>query len=85
MTPKELEQSIRSLMQRSMADAELREQLEKLAAAEISLPDSPVCSGRSFTAATEFSVHPFAVQRIHTTSQVTLLPTDDFPNRSPSC
>lgn len=35
MTPKELEQSIRSLLQRPMADAELREQLEKLAVAEI--------------------------------------------------
>jgi hypothetical protein len=38
MTPKELEQSVRSLLQRSMADAELREQLEQLAAAEISFP-----------------------------------------------
>jgi tRNA nucleotidyltransferase/poly(A) polymerase len=30
LTPKELEQSVRSLLQRPMADAALREQLEKL-------------------------------------------------------
>ena len=36
MTPKELEQSIRALLQRPMADAALREHLEKLAADEIS-------------------------------------------------
>ena len=36
MTPKELEQTIRSLPQRPMADNELREQLEKLAAVETS-------------------------------------------------
>jgi hypothetical protein len=36
MTPRELEQTIRSLMQRPMADTELRGELEKLAAAEIS-------------------------------------------------
>lgn len=36
MTPKELEHSIRSFLQQPMADAELREQLEKLAASEIS-------------------------------------------------
>lgn len=36
MTPKELEQRIRGLLQQPMADAALREQLEKLAADEIS-------------------------------------------------
>lgn len=36
MTPKELEQIIRSLLQQPLADAALREQLEQLAAAEIS-------------------------------------------------
>jgi hypothetical protein len=36
MTPKELEHTIRSFLQQPMADAELRERLEKLAAAEIS-------------------------------------------------
>src|SRR6266481_4903651 len=34
MTPKELEQSIRALLQQPMADAELREQIEKLAVTE---------------------------------------------------
>ena len=36
MTPKELEQTIRSLLKQPLADAALREQLEKLAATEIS-------------------------------------------------
>ena len=36
MTPKELEQTIRSFLQQPMADAELRERLEGLAASEIS-------------------------------------------------
>jgi hypothetical protein len=35
MTPGELEQTIRSLMQQPMTDAELRKQLEQLAAGEI--------------------------------------------------
>ena len=36
MTPKDLEQRIRALLQQPMADAELRGQLEALAAAEVS-------------------------------------------------
>ncbi len=36
MTPKELEQTIRALLQQGLADAQLRKQLQELAAVEIS-------------------------------------------------
>ncbi|MGN6553781.1 MAG: hypothetical protein ACTHLW_08675 [Verrucomicrobiota bacterium] len=39
MTPKELEHTIRSLLKQPTANTELRERLEKLAAAEISFSE----------------------------------------------
>jgi hypothetical protein len=66
MTPKELEQTIRSLMQRSMADAELREQLEKLAAAEISFSGFTWLFGPELYRRNRILFRPFILSRFST-------------------
>ena len=66
MTPKEIEQSIRSLLQRPMADAELREQLEKLAAAEISFSGFTWLFGPELYRRNRVLFRPFILSRFST-------------------
>ena len=66
MTPTELEQTIRSLMQRPMADAELREQLEQLAAAEISFSGFTWLFGPELYRRNRVLFRPFILSRVST-------------------
>ena len=66
MTPKEIEQSIRSLLQRPMADADLREQLEKLAAAEISFSGFTWLFGPELYRRNRVLFRPFILSRFST-------------------
>src|SRR5258707_6062174 len=66
MTPKELEQTIRSLMQRPMADAEWREQLEKLAAVEISFSGFTWLFGPALYRRNRVLFRPFILSRFST-------------------
>jgi len=66
MTPTELEQTIRSLMQRPMADAELREQLEQLAAAEISFSGFTWLFGPELYRRNRVLFRPFILSRFST-------------------
>jgi hypothetical protein len=66
MTPKELEQSIRTLLQRPMADAELREQLEKLAAVEISFSGFTWLFGPELYRRNRILFRPFVLSRFST-------------------
>src|SRR6266498_5759206 len=66
MTPKELEQTIRSLLQRPMADAELREQLEKLAAGEISFSGFTWLFGPELYRRNRILFRPFILSRFST-------------------
>src|SRR5215467_7243585 len=66
MTPTELEQTIRALMQRQMADAELRGQLEHLAAAEISFPGFTWLFGPELYRRNRVLFRPFILSRFST-------------------
>src|SRR5437867_10873166 len=66
MTPKELEQTIRELIQRPMADAELREQFEKLAAAEISFSGFTWLFGPELCRRNRILFRPFILSRFST-------------------
>src|SRR5262245_49512989 len=66
MTPKELEQTIRSLMHRPMADAELREQLEQLAATEISFSGFTWLFGPELYRRNRILFRPFILSRFST-------------------
>src|SRR5688572_9647372 len=63
MTPKELERTIRALLQRPMADAELREQLEKLAAAKISFTGFTWLFGPELYRRNRILFRPFILSR----------------------
>jgi hypothetical protein len=66
MTPKELEQTIRTLMQRPMADTELREQLEQLAAVEISFSGFTWLFGPELYRRNRILFRPFILSRFST-------------------
>src|SRR6266540_2799156 len=66
MTPKELEQSIRALMERRTADAELRRQLETLAAAEISFSGFTWLWGPELYRRNRLLFRPFILARFGT-------------------
>ena len=66
MTSKDLEQTIRSLLQRPLADAELREQLEKLAAAEISFSGFTWLFGPELYRRNRILFRPFVLSRFST-------------------
>jgi len=66
MTPKELEQRIRGLLQHPMADAELREQLEKLALAEISFSGFTWLFGPELYRRNRILFRPFILSRFST-------------------
>jgi hypothetical protein len=66
MTPKELEQSVRSLLQQSIADAVLREQLEKLAADEISFSGLTWLFGPELYHRNRILFRPFILSRFST-------------------
>lgn len=63
MTPRELEQSIRLLLQQPMADAALREQLEKLAADEISFSGFTWLFGPELYRRNRILFRPFLISR----------------------
>ena len=66
MTPKELEQTIRALLPRPMSDAELREQLEKLAATEISFAGFTWLFGPELYRRNRILFRPFILSRFST-------------------
>jgi hypothetical protein len=66
MTPRELEQTIRTLLQRPMADAELREHLEKLAASEISFSGFTWLFGPELYRRNRIFFRPFILSRFST-------------------
>src|SRR5262245_40079415 len=66
MHPKELEQNIRALLQGSLADAELREQLEKLAAVEISFSGFTWLFGPELYQRNRIFFRPFILSRFST-------------------
>jgi len=66
MTPKELEQTIRSLLERPASDAELREQLEKLAAVEISFSGFTWLFGPELYRRNRILFRPFILSRFST-------------------
>ncbi|HWQ91046.1 MAG TPA: gliding motility protein [Clostridia bacterium] len=66
MTPKDLEQSVRSLLQRPMADAALREQLEKLAADEVSFSGLTWLFGPELYRRNRILFRPFIISRFST-------------------
>ena len=66
MKPKELEQTIRAMLQKQMADAELREQLEKLAAAEISFSGFTWLWGPELYRRNRILFRPFILSRFST-------------------
>lgn len=63
MTPKELEQTIRSLLQRPMADADLRSQLEQLATDEISFSGFTWLFGPELYLRNRILFRPFILSR----------------------
>src|SRR5215510_9087146 len=63
MTPRELEQTIHSLLQRPLSDAELREQLEQLAAAEISFSGFTWLFGPELYRRNRILFRPFILSR----------------------
>jgi hypothetical protein len=66
MTPKELEQRIRGLLQQPMADAALREHLEKLAAVEISFAGFTWLFGPELYCRNRILFRPFILSRFST-------------------
>src|SRR5437899_3596460 len=66
MTPKELEQSVRALMQQPMADAELREQLERLAVTETSFSGFSLLFGPELYRPNRVLFRPFILSRFST-------------------
>jgi hypothetical protein len=66
MTPKELEQTIRSLIAQSLADAELRERLEKLAATEINFSGFTWLFGPELYRRNRILFRPFILSRFAT-------------------
>lgn len=66
MTPKELEPTIRSLLKQPMADTALREQLEKLAAAEISFSGFTWLFGPELYRRNRLLFRPFILSRFST-------------------
>jgi hypothetical protein len=66
MTPKELEQTIRSLLQQPLADVTLREQLEKLAAVEISFAGFTWLFGPELYRRNRILFRPFILSRFST-------------------
>lgn len=66
MTPKELEQRIRGLLQQPMADAALREHLEKLAAEEISFSGFTWLFGPELYRRNRILFRPFLLSRFST-------------------
>jgi len=66
MTPKELEQTIRSLLKQPLADAALREQLEKLAATEISFSGFTWLFGPELYRRNRILFRPFILSRFST-------------------
>jgi len=66
MTPKELEQSIRALLQQPMADAELREQIEKLAVTETSFSGFTWLYGPELYRRNRVLFRPFILSRFST-------------------
>ncbi len=66
MTPKELEQTIRTLLQRPMADTELRDQLEKLAEAEASFSGFTWLFGPELYRRNRILFRPFILSRFST-------------------
>jgi len=63
MTPRELEQTLRALLQRPMADAQLREQLEGLAAAEVSFSGFTWLFGPELYRRNRILFRPFILSR----------------------
>src|SRR5437899_1824984 len=70
MTPKELEQNIRSVLQRPMADTEVREQLEKLATEEISFSGFTWLFGPELYRRNRILFRPFVLSRFSTYMQL---------------
>lgn len=66
MTPKELEQTIRSLLKQPLAEAALREQLEKLAAVEISFSGFTWLFGPELYRRNRILFRPFILSRFST-------------------
>jgi hypothetical protein len=66
MTPKELEQTIRSLLKQPLADAALREQLEKLATVEISFSGFTWLFGPELYRRNRILFRPFILSRFST-------------------
>ena len=66
MSTRELEKTIRVLLQQPMADAELREQLEKLAAAEISFSGFTWLFGPELYRRNRILFRPFILSRFST-------------------
>jgi len=66
MTPKELEQTIRSLLKQPLADAALREQFEKLAAVEISFAGFTWLFGPELYRRNRILFRPFVLSRFST-------------------
>lgn len=66
MTPRELEQSIRGLMQRQVGDRELREELERLAVAEISFSGFTWLFGPELYRRNRVLFRPFILSRFST-------------------
>jgi len=66
MTPKELEQTIRSRLKQPLADAALREQLEKLAAAEVSFSGFTWLFGPELYRRNRILFRPFILSRFST-------------------
>jgi hypothetical protein len=66
MTPKELEQNIRALIERPLADAELRTQLEQLAAAEVSFSGFTWLFGPELYRRNRLLFRPFILSRFST-------------------
>src|SRR5437879_9249307 len=66
MNPKELEQSVRALMQQPMADAELRDQLEKLAVTETSFSGFAWLFGPELYRRNRVLFRPFILSRFST-------------------
>src|SRR5688572_33026800 len=66
MTPKQLEQTIRALLKERLADAELRERLEKLAAEEISFSGFTWLYGPELYRRNRILFRPFILSRFST-------------------
>src|SRR6185295_15552532 len=66
MTPKELEQTIRALLQRQMSDAELRAELERLAASEVTFSGFTWLFGPGLYRRNRILFRPFILSRFST-------------------